>query len=115
MTDEEKRQFRRSKPWSNFRQRMRLRFDKKDYITGEDLLRDWNLHHLDMNDKHYTDLSKPDKFLPLNRETHKFVHWLFRFYRHDRDVLRRLKFVMDMMLIYNPPRRKRRHTIKETD
>ena len=49
MTDKEKQLFRRSKPWSNFRQRMRLRFDKKDYITGEDLLRDWNLHHLDMN------------------------------------------------------------------
>jgi len=113
MNNKEKQQFRRSTVWSRFRQKLRLMFDKKDYLTNEPLLRDWNLHHLDMNDKHYTDLSNTGKFIPVNRETHKFIHWLFRYYRHDKDVMRRLKFIMDMMLLYNPPRK--RHVVREND
>lgn len=106
MTDEEKKKFRRSKIWSNFRQKIRRRYNKQDFLTHKPLLRDWNLHHLDMNDKNYTDLSKEDKFLPLNKDTHKFVHWLFRLYRHDPGIIKRLLLIMQLMLIYNPPRRR---------
>lgn len=106
MTDEEKKKFRRSKPWSNFRQKMRRRYNKQDALTLKPLLRDWNLHHLDMNDRNYTDLSKEDKFLPLNKDAHKFVHWLFRLYRHDPGIIKRLEAIMQLMLIYNPPRRR---------
>lgn len=111
MTDEEKKKFRRSKPWSNFRQKLRRRYNKQDVLTHKPLLRDWNLHHLDMNDKNYTDLSKEDKFLPLNKDTHKFVHWFFRLYRHDPGIIRRLEIIMKQMMIYNPPRR--RHEVYE--
>lgn len=106
MTQEEKVKFRRSAPWSRLRQKLRLRFHKKDFITGKDLTRTWNLHHLDMNDKNYTDLSNESKFIPLNKDTHKFIHWLFRLYRHDKSVLTRIKVVLDQMLLYNPPRRR---------
>lgn len=106
MTDEEKKKFRRSKPWSNFRQKMRRRYNKHDALTLKPLLHDWNLHHLDMDDRHYTDLSKEDKFLPVNKDTHKFIHWLFRFYRHDPGIIQRLEAIMKLMLVYNPPRRR---------
>lgn len=106
MTDDEKKKFRRSKIWSNFRQKMRRRYQKQDALTHKLLLRDWNLHHLDMNDKNYTDLSKEDKFLPLNKDTHKFVHWFFRLYRHDPGIIQRLEVIMKLMLIYNPSRRR---------
>ena len=106
MTDEEKKKFRRSKPWSNFRQKMRRRYNKRDALTLKELLRDWNLHHLDMNDRNYTDLSKEDKFLPVNKDTHKFIHWFFRLYRHDPGIIQRLEAIMKLMLIYNPPRRR---------
>ena len=104
MTAEEKQKFRRSKRWSNFRQKMRLRYKKQDALTHKELTRTWNLHHLDMNDKHYMDLSKEDKFLPFNKDTHKFVHWLFRFYRHDPGIIQRLEAIMKLMIMYNPPR-----------
>lgn len=104
MTAEEKQKFRRSTRWSNFRQKMRRRYNKQDALTHKSLLRDWNLHHLDMNDKHYMDLSKEDKFLPLNKDTHKFVHWFFRFYRHDPGIIQRLEAIMKLMIMYNPPR-----------
>ena len=113
MTDVEKQKFRRTSTWSNFRQKIRRKYNKKDYLTGKDLTRTWNLHHLDMDDRHYTDLSEDGKFVPLNKDTHKFVHWLFRIYRHDKDVLRRLKIIMDLMYMYNPPRR--RHELREDD
>lgn len=113
MTQEEKRKFRRSQPWSRLRQKLRRKFDKQDFITRKELTRTWNLHHLDMDDRHYTDLSKEDKFIPLNKDTHEFIHWLFRLYRHDTDVLRRIKVVLDMMLLYNPPRK--RHEVREED
>ena len=106
MTEEEKKKFRRSSVWSRFRQKMRTRYHKKDFVTGKELTRTWNLHHLDMNDKNYTDLSNEDKFIPLNKDTHKFVHWFFRLYRHDPDIIKRLEAIMRLMLVYNPPRRR---------
>lgn len=113
MTQDDKRKFRRTSQWARFRQKIRIKFDKRDYITHKELTRTWNLHHLDMNDKNYTDLSKPDKFIPLNKDTHEFIHWLFRIYRHDKDIIRRIKLIMDMMLLYNPPRK--RHEVREED
>ena len=106
MTEEEKKKFRRSKQWSNFRQKMRRWYQKHDALTLKPLLCDWNLHHLDMDDKNYTDLSNEDKFIPLNKDTHKFVHWFFRLYRHDPDIIKRLEAIMRLMLVYNPPRRR---------
>ena len=113
MTRQEKKAFRLTKPWSNFRQRMRKRCGCKDMITGKELTRTWNLHHLDMKGENYTDLSNPDKFVPMNKDTHEFIHWLFRFYRHDRYILVRIQRVMDLMLLYNPPRV--RHNVEDDE
>lgn len=99
MTKDEKQKFRKSTKWRAFRKRI---YDMcpRDTITRKLLRRDWNLHHLDMNDKHYTDLSDTKKFTPLNKDTHEFVHWLFRYYRHDKKIIDRLKKLMEAMYEY---------------
>ena len=54
--------FRRSKEWHTFREKKRKE-QKTDPITGSPLTKQFNLHHLDLDPKHYTDIEKElDKF-----------------------------------------------------
>lgn len=99
MTKEEKAKFRKTPKWRAFRKQISDTCSR-DVITKKLLRRDWNLHHLDMNDKNYTDLSNKHKFAPLNKDTHEFVHWLFRLYRHDKQIIDRLKKMMEAMYEY---------------
>lgn len=99
MTKEDKAKFRKSPKWKAFRKKI-YAVCPRDTITKKLLRRDWNLHHIDMNDKNYTDLSDSHKFTPLNKDTHEFVHWLFRLYRHDKCVIDRLKKLMEAMYNY---------------
>lgn len=71
-----KRKFRGSKEWKEFRQYMRSK-QKVDPITGAKLTAMANLHHLDLNDEHYEDLSDETHFVFLNQAMHKVVHALF--------------------------------------
>jgi len=41
---------------------------------GAKLYRGWNLHHLDLNTDHYTDISDPSHFACLNAKSHEIVH-----------------------------------------
>lgn len=99
MTKEEKEKFRKTNKWKAFRKKIR-EHTPKDYITRKELTRTWNLHHLDLRSENYTDLSNIKKFLPLNKDTHEFIHWLFRIYRHDKSVLQRIQKVMEEMYEY---------------
>ena len=51
---------------------------------------------MDLNPSHYTILKK-DNFIPLNGLSHKLVHYIFSIYRKDKDVLKRLKKILDRM------------------
>lgn len=75
-TQKDKTKFRASKKWKEFRDRKR-REQKVDPITGAKLTRLANLHHLDLNETHYEDLSDESHFVFLNRKTHETVHFLF--------------------------------------
>ena len=54
ITESEKIEFRNSMAWREFREIKFREQDGKDYITGEPLAKDWNLHHLCMVNSHYT-------------------------------------------------------------
>lgn len=71
-----KKKFRTSKEWKEFRQYMRDK-QKTDPVTGQKLTRMANLHHMNLDETKYTDLSKEEDFVFLNHYTHKMVHWLF--------------------------------------
>ena len=77
MTEAEKIEFRNSMVWREFREIKYKEQDGKDFITGEPLEKDWNLHHLCMVNSHYTDLSNHDNFVCLNKKTHEAVHKAF--------------------------------------
>ena len=76
MNQKEKQKFRASKKWRDFRDKKRKE-QKVDPITGAKLSRLANLHHLDLNEEHYEDLSDESHFVFLNQAMHKTVHALF--------------------------------------
>lgn len=93
-SNQNKAAFRRTSKWKNFRKYMK-KISKIDYITGKPLLKGWQLHHLDMSEEHYTNLDQRN-FKCLNRMSHEFIHWLFR-YTDWRDVLTRTAIVLEEM------------------
>lgn len=97
ITSKEKDMFRSTTCWKEFR----ARFAKLvDPITLRKLPKRFQLHHCDLNPEHYTDLVF-DNFFPFNGSTHDIVHYLYGYYRKDKDVLKRLKRVLDKMVELN--------------
>lgn len=76
-TQKEKNKFRATKKWKSFRDKMRDKQDKKDPVTGQKLTRMANLHHKDLDEDHYEDISNEDNFVFVNQLTHKVIHWFF--------------------------------------
>jgi len=102
MTDYEQNRdsFRKSKTWENFR-KVKFADSSKDYITHKKLKANYPLHHLDLNPDNYQDLSNISHFENLNRESHSWVHEIYKYYRKDPKVLDRLKEVLDRMVEIN--------------
>ena len=71
-----KRRFRDSKAWKEFRERMKESQGGVCQVTGARLSRLWQLHHLDLDEEHYENLD-PDNFACLSWNMHKVVHAVF--------------------------------------
>jgi len=97
MTQAQKFNFRMSSAWRKFRLKCKHRANCFDFITKKPLSKSWNLHHLDLRDCHYTDISDADRFMALNKDTHDFVHWIYRLWNKDRGVLKRLEHTLERM------------------
>lgn len=100
MNMREREEFRKSDKWMRFRARCKKRCNV-DYITKKPLMRDWNLHHLDLSYDRYGDLSDMKKFLPLNEKTHLSLHKLYAMWKKDHDILKRIEEVMLKMEEYS--------------
>lgn len=96
-----KRAFRNSAKWKKFKHFKNVEQGGICYITHKKLLKGANLHHLDLDENKYSDISKPENFVYLNKSLHEVVHVLWRYYKNDIKVLDRLKEVLDRMLILN--------------
>ena len=95
-----KAEFRKTKEWREFR---KIIFDKqegKDVITGKKLYKGYNVHHLDMSADNYDKLIE-ENFIAVNKNTHETLHFLFRYYKNDKDILNRIKQVLDKMVELN--------------
>ena len=97
---EKKSKFRASKEWKTFRIKVAEKQDKKDIITGKPLIKGYNCHHLDMSPENYDSLTE-ENFIAVNKATHEALHFLFRYYKNDKDVLDRMKQVLDKMVELN--------------
>lgn len=92
-----KRNFRNSKKWKELRHRKNVEQKGIDPVTLGKLNKTCNLHHLNLDEEQYCNLSNEDNFVMLNKQTHEVVHWLWRYYCKDESVLLRLKEVLDKM------------------
>lgn len=95
-----KQKFRESNEWKEFRLKMAKVFNGKDFLTGSKLAKGFNLHHMrtQLDENQYCDISNQDEFLPLNSYSHKFIHYLFTYYKKDKTVIDRLVQVLEKML-----------------
>ena len=95
-----KAKFRQSKEWKEFRKRMFEKQGGKDTITGKKLCKGYNVHHYDMSAENYEQLIE-ENFIAVNKTTHETIHALFRYYKNDKDILNRIKQVLDKMVELN--------------
>lgn len=75
-TQREKRRFRDSKRWKEFREHMKALQENRCQITGAKLTKLWQLHHMDLDENNYQNLDD-DNFVCLSWNMHKVVHALF--------------------------------------
>lgn len=94
-----KRSFRQTKTWKSFRHEI-ISKQKKDYITGRKLLKGCECHHMDLNPDHYKNLEEKN-FVALNKQSHKFIHWLYGYYENDPDIIVRLTEILERMVELN--------------
>ena len=94
-----KRNFRARKVWKLFKLRKKKECGGIDLITLHKLGRRWELHHEDLDDANYEKLN--DNFLPCNNMTHEMIHWLYRYYVKDPEIIDRLKTEMEKMTRIN--------------
>ena len=95
-----KDKFRSSPEWRQFRIDMQSRGRGVDALTLKPLRKGWNLHHLDMQEQNYAVL-EPERFRCLNKSSHELVHTLYRYYRKDPSILKRLGELMELMFELN--------------
>ena len=72
---------------------------EKDLITLSKLGKRWELHHEDLREENYEKLN--DNFLPCNNQTHEMIHWLYRYYVKDPEIINRLVAEMIKMKAIN--------------
>ena len=71
-----KTKFRKSSKWIRFRKHMKAK-QKTDPITGSPLSPTCSIHHLDMREDNYEDLSDETHFVALNPQSHETVHFIW--------------------------------------
>lgn len=91
----QKTKFRQSTKWKDFRKEMKQK-NKVDFLTQKPLYSGWNLHHLDLNEANYEKIENEENFCCLNRLSHEFIHWLFR-YKDWREILKRIYELLEKM------------------
>lgn len=97
MSQKDKTKFRATVKWKKFRLKIASVNNKLDYITKKKLIKGYTLHHLDLNEENYQNLID-ENFIPLNKNTHKFIHWLYLYYKNDKLIIERINDVMEKML-----------------
>ncbi len=97
LNQNEKSKFRTTSVWKEFRKRF---VSRTDPVTLKKLPKRFNLHHMCLNPLEYQNL-KMDLFEALSPAVHDNLHWLYGYYRKDKDVLKRIKKLLDRMVEIN--------------
>lgn len=92
----DKAKVRSTKTWKKLKKDL-LAKNNLDYLTKIRLTDDFNCHHLDLRPDNYGKLDDITRFMPLNRNSHEIVHFLYNLYKNDPAILDRIKEIFDMM------------------
>lgn len=92
-----KRNFRASRKWKDFRHKIYVKQGGLCYITHKKLNKYANLHHIDLDEKNYENLSIEENFVFVNKMMHGVIHDLYRYFVNDEEVLDRIKYVLIRM------------------
>lgn len=95
-----KTKFRRSSRWLKFRRYMKAT-QKTDPVTGSPLSAGFSVHHLDLREEHYEDLSEPGRFVGLNNLSHSTCHFLYQAHGGWRKAILALIKILKMMDKYS--------------
>ena len=98
----EKRNFRNSKVWKLFRHTKFVEQKGLCFITQKKLPKGATLHHMDLDESHYKDLSHPENFVYLCKSMHEVIHTIWRYYKTDPTVIDRIIEILEMMKKLNP-------------
>lgn len=98
-----KASFRNSAKWKKFKHFKNVEQGGVCYITHKKLPKGATLHHLNLDESLYQDLSKPENFVYLCKSMHEVIHTIWRYYKNDPAVLDRIKEVLDRMVEINSP------------
>lgn len=90
-SQKKKRNFRSSKKWKLFRHKKNVEQHGLDPITKKKLCKGCNLHHRNLSEDDYENLDNEDDFVMLNKQTHDSLHWLYRYWKKDPEILDRIK------------------------
>ena len=94
-TQKKKRKFRTSSVWKNKKKKEKARAKNLDEITLKPLRKGWSLHHNCIDEKEYENMTR--SFLCCNNLTHKFIHWLYAYYKTDKQIVCRIKKELEQM------------------
>jgi len=88
----DKRSFRQSSMWKNFRKKKYDEQGGKDWITLKPLTKAFHCHHCDLNADEYSNLENEGNFIAVGKSTHETIHWCLRYVKayHTMEVLDRL-------------------------
>lgn len=95
-TAQAKAKFRRTKIWQAFRRKLKYHFKGYDALTLKPLRPGWAAHHLSMKEDEYTILGT-DRLIPLNKMSHKVIHFLWTYYKDDPTIIDRLELILSNM------------------
>lgn len=100
MNGKQKSKFRRTKAWTELKRKVD-KLQPVDQLTHSKLTKRHQLHHMDLDPSHYTDLSNIEHFRNLNPESHKVLHWFYSRYVKDPLILDRLHELLAAMYVIN--------------
>lgn len=101
ITQKDKSKIRHSNNWKILKEELELRYRHSDILTNDKLKEDFSCHHLDLNPNNYSNFADITHFVPLNKSSHEFLHFIYRYYAKDPSILNRLKDLLDKMILLN--------------
>lgn len=98
---QQKHKFRQTNEWKNYRAQL-IENQKIDPITLSKLNKGAECHHLLLCDniEDYM-IMDSDHQIMLNSKTHNMIHFLYGYYQKDKDILIRLKDILELMYRIN--------------